>query len=100
MELVLFAVNVMQLYHIFDLLLLLSISSSSFFILSKKKSGINKSMEGSIIPVCPSPMCSLNRSNTAGTNSSKILCLMFVYYVLCYIISVMTDFVDFREFLI
>ena len=49
-----------------------------------KKSGINKSTEWSTIPACPSPMCFFNRGETEGTNSSKILCSMFVY-VLFYV---------------
>ena len=43
------------------------------------KSGIDKSTEWSTIPACPSFMCFFNRGNTEGTNSSKIVCLMFVY---------------------
>ena len=31
------------------------------------------------IPACPSLMCFFNRGDTEGTNSSKILCPMFVY---------------------
>ena len=42
------------------------------------KSGIDKSTEWSTIPACPSLMCFFNRGGTEGTNSSKILCLMFV----------------------
>ena len=42
-------------------------------------SHMDKSMEWSMIPVCPSLMCFFNRGSTEGTNSSKILCLMFVY---------------------
>ena len=48
----------------------------------KKKSGINKSTEWSTIPVCPSLMCFFNMGNTKGTNSSKCLCLTFVYVLL------------------
>ena len=42
--------------------------------------GIDKSTEWSTIPACPSLMCFFffNRGDTEGTNSSKILCLMFV----------------------
>ena len=40
--------------------------------------------EWSTIPACPSLMCFFNRGDTEGTNSSKILCLMFVY-VLFYV---------------
>ena len=45
------------------------------------KSGIDKSTEWSTIPACPSLMCFFNRGDTEGTNSSKILCPMFVYVV-------------------
>ena len=48
------------------------------------KSGIDKSTEWSTIPACPSLMCFFNRGDTEGTNSSKILCLMFEY-VLFYV---------------
>ena len=48
------------------------------------KSGIYKSTEWSKIPACPSRMCFFNRGDTEGTNSSKILCPMFVY-VLFYV---------------
>ena len=43
------------------------------------KSGIDKSTEWSTIPPCPSLMCFFNRGGTEGTNSSKIVCSMFVY---------------------
>ena len=38
-----------------------------------------------MIPACSSLLCFFNRGNTEGNNSSKILCLMFVYvcFVLC-----------------
>ena len=65
---------VMHLYNILNFLLLLSIP---FFILFLK-SGIDKSTEWSTIPACPSLMCFFNRGDTEGTNSSKILCSMFV----------------------
>ena len=76
---------VMHLYNILEFfLLLLSIPFLCFFL----KSGIDKSTEWSTIPACPSLMCIFNRGDTEGTNSSKILCPMFVYvlfYVnLCY----------------
>ena len=71
---------VMHLY-IF-LFLLLSIR----FLYFLKKSGIDKSTEWSTIPACPSLMCFFNRGDTEGTNSSKTLCLMFVY-VLCKFVS-------------
>ena len=64
---------------------------SNFFIASVHsflklffKSGIDKSTEWSKIPACPSLMCFFNRVDTEGTNSSKILCPMFVY-VLFYV---------------
>ena len=43
------------------------------------KSGIDKSTEWSMIPACPSFMCFFNMGDTEGTNSSKILCSMFVH---------------------
>ena len=52
-----------------------------------------------MIPVCPSLMCFFNRGNTEGTNSLKILCLMFVY-VLLHVICVRTDFVVLGEFVV
>ena len=51
-------------------------SVHSFFFYTFLKSGIDKSTEWSTIPACPSLMCFFNRE---GTNSSKILCPMFVY---------------------
>ena len=67
-------------------LLLLSIPFLYFF-----KIGIDKSTEWSMIPVCPSLMCFFNRSDTEGTNSSKSLCLMFMF---CFMqICVGTNFV-------
>ena len=45
------------------------------------ESGIDKSTEWSTIPVCPSVMWFFNRGDTEGTYSSKILCLIFVYYL-------------------
>ena len=52
------------------------------------KSGIDKATEWSTIIACPSLMCFFNRGGTEGTNSSKILCPMFVdvlFYVnLCH----------------
>ena len=51
----------------------------------KKKSGIDKSTEWSTIPACqPYVLFFFNRNDTEGTNSSKILCPMFVY-VLFYV---------------
>ena len=48
------------------------------------KSGIDNSTEWSTIPACPSLMYFFNRGDTEGTDSSKILCPMFVY-VLFYV---------------
>ena len=48
------------------------------------KSGIDKSTEWSTTPACLSLMCFFNRGDTEGTNSSKILCPIFVY-VLFYV---------------
>ena len=56
----------------------------TFLFLYFFKSGIDKSTEWSMIPACPSLMCFFNRGDTEGTNSSKILCPMFVY-VLFYV---------------
>ena len=70
---------VMHLYNFVCVLLLLSIPFLYVF-----KSGIDKSTEWSTIPACPSDMCFFNRVDTEGTNSSKILCSMFVY-VLFYV---------------
>ena len=36
-------------------------------------------LSGSTISMCPSLMCLLNRASIEGANSSKILCLVFVY---------------------
>ena len=72
---------VMHLYNILIFLLLLSIPFSYFL---KKKYVVDKSTEWSTIPACPSLMCFFNRGDTEGTNSSKILCSMFVY-VLSYV---------------
>ena len=52
-------------------------SVHSFFIL--KKCSTVKSTEWSTTPACPSLGCFFNRGDIEGTNSSKILCLMFVY---------------------
>ena len=72
---------VMHLYNILDFFSIASVHS--FFTLFLK-SGIDKSTEWSTIPACPSLMCFFNRGITEGTNSSKILCPMFVY-VLFYV---------------
>ena len=59
---------------------------SFFFIYFKKKIGIDKSTEWSTIPACPCLMCFANRCDTERTNSSKILCLMYVH-VFCKFVS-------------
>ena len=67
--------------------MLLSISFyTSFF-----KSGIDRSTEWSTIPTCPSLMCSFNRGNAEGTNSSKIVCLMFVYVLFYFLENLCFD---------
>ena len=71
---------VMRLYNILEFF----IASVHSFFYTFFKSGIDTSTEWSTIPVCPSLMCFFNRGDTEGTNSSKILCLMFVY-VLFYV---------------
>ena len=84
---------VMHLYNIFDFFFIASVHSFFYTFL---KSGIDKSTEWSTIPACPtSLMCIFNRSDTEGTNSSKILCSMFVYLVLCKFVH-RTDFVVFE----
>ena len=55
-----------------------------FFSYTFLKSGIDKSTEWSAVPACPGLVCFFDRGDTEGTNSSKILCLMFVY-VLFYV---------------
>ena len=66
---------VMHLYNIFKFF----IASLRSFFYTFLKSGIDKSTEWSTIPACSSLMCFFNRDDTEGTNSSKILCLIFVY---------------------
>ena len=68
----------MHLYNFFSFIA----SVPSVLILKKKKSGIDKSTEWSTIPACPGLMCFFNGGNTKGTNSLKILCLMFVHVLL------------------
>ena len=70
---------IMHLYNIFKFF----IASVHSFFNTFLKSGIDKTMEWSTIPVCPSLML-FNRGDTEGTNSSRTLCLMFVY-VLFYV---------------
>ena len=67
---------VMHLYNILDFFFY---CFCPFLFLYFLKSGIDKSTEWSTIPACPSLMCFFNRGDTEGTNSSKILCPMFVY---------------------
>ena len=50
------------------------------------KCGIDKLMEWSTIPACPSLKCFFNRVNTKGTDCWKMMCLMFVY-VFCKFVS-------------
>ena len=69
--------------HLYNILEFFIASVHSFFILFLK-SVIDKSTEWSTTPACPSLMCFFNRGDTEGTNSSKILCQMFVY-VLFYV---------------
>ena len=71
---------VMHLYNILEFF----IASVHSFFYTFLKSGIDKSTEWSTIQACPSLMCFFNRGDTEGANSSKILCLMFVY-VLFYV---------------
>ena len=71
---------VMHLYNISEFF----IASVHSFFYTFLKSGIDKSTEWSTITACPSLMCFFNRGDTEGTNSSKVLCLMFVY-VLFYV---------------
>ena len=71
---------VMHLYNIFKFFIA---SVHSFFILFKNLALINPT-EWSTIPACLSLMCFFNRGDTEGTNSSKILCPMFVH-VLFYV---------------
>ena len=69
--------------HLCNILEFFIASVHSFFY-TFLKSGIDKSIEWATIPACPSLMCFFNRGDTKWTNSSKILCPMFVY-VLFYI---------------
>ena len=57
---------------------------------------IDKSTEWSTIPACPSHMCFLNRGNTEGTNSSKILFDVCVFFILFFmLVCIRADFVGF-----
>ena len=71
---------VMHLYNTLEFV----IASDPFLFYTFLKSDIDKSTEWSTIPACPSLMCFFNRGDTEGTNSSKVLCLLFVY-VLFYV---------------
>ena len=71
---------VMHLYNILEFF----IACVHFLFILFKKSCTDKSTEWSTIPACPSFMCFFNRGDTEGTNSSTILCPMFVY-VLFYV---------------
>ena len=71
---------VMHLYNILEFF----IASVHSFLILFLKSGIDKSMEWSTIPVCSSLMCFFNRGDTEGTNSSKMLYPMSMY-VLFYV---------------
>ena len=71
--------------------------SIPFFIFFFNLVSINL-MEWSVIPACPSLMCSFNRGIIEGTNSLKI-CLMFVYvslYALCLLLWLVLQ-TDLRE---
>ena len=59
-----------------------------FFVIFYCFSGIGKWVEWSTIPASPGPMCFFFfiRGNTEGTNSSKILSLIFLYF-LCRFVS-------------
>ena len=72
---------VIHLHNIFNFSLLLSVPFLYCF----------KSMEGSTIPECPSHMCFFNRGNTEGTNSLKIMCLMFIYIYVLFDINLCQD---------
>ena len=75
---------VFALMHLYNISEFFIAPVHSFLLYTFLKSGIDKSTEWSTIPACPSLMCFFNRGDTEGTNSSKILCLMFVY-VLFYV---------------
>ena len=69
---------VLHLYNFCDF----SVASVHSFFILFLRSGIVKSTEWSTKPACPSLMCFFNRGDTDKTNSSKILCLMFVCILL------------------
>ena len=72
--------SIMHLYNIF----LFFYCFCPFLFYTFLKSGIDKSMDWSTVPTCPSLRCFFNRGGTDGTNSSNILCSMFMY-VLFYV---------------
>ena len=45
------------------------------------------------IAACPSLMCFFNRGNTEGSNSSKNLCLMFVYLFIIFYVGLCKDWI-------
>ena len=71
--------------HLYNIIFFIA-SVHSFFKNTFLESGIDKSREWYTIPACPpSLMCFFfNRGDTKGSNSSKILCSMFIY-VLFYV---------------
>ena len=73
---------VMHLYDILEFFFVFVFASVHSFIILFFKSGIDISTEWSTIPARPNLMCFFNRGDTEGTNSSKILCPMFVYVLL------------------
>ena len=63
-----------------------NLARSDYLFYTFLKSGIDKSTEWSTIPACLALCAFFNRGDTEGTNSSKMLCPMFVY-VLFYVYS-------------
>ena len=74
--------------HLYNILEFFIASVHSFFILFLNLVLINRRNGPRYQRACPSLMCFFNRGETKGTNSSKILCPMFVdvlFYVnLCH----------------
>ena len=68
---------VLAVTHLYDIVNFFIASVHSFFYTSFK-SGIDKSTEWSTIPTFLALCAFFDRDDTKGTNSSKILCLMFV----------------------
>ena len=60
----------------------------------KKKSGIDKSVEWSMVSACPSLACFFNRGNTEGTNFSQKNCLMCVYVFCAFVLGQILLFLD------